>query len=79
VTMVGFLIEYNRRTRTRRVTEYATPREAMEQRLQLEVTRTDRDIEIAALSSKSLETLQQTHSRYFSGAIVDDDPSAAAT
>jgi hypothetical protein len=72
--MVGFLIEYNRRTRARRVTEYATPREAMQRRLALEVTRTDADIEIAALASKSLETLQQTHSRYFSGSDDIEDP-----
>ena len=75
--MVGFLIEYNRRTRVRRVTEFATPREAMEHRLQLETTRTDDDVEIAALASKSLETLKQTHSRYFSGADLDDDPPSA--
>jgi hypothetical protein len=65
--MPGYVIEYNRRTHTRRVTEFATPREAMEYRLKLEEQRTDTDIEIAALSSKSLDTLEQTHSRYFSG------------
>ena len=65
--MAGFVIEYNRHTRARRVTEFATAREAMEYRLRLEAGRTDRNVEIAALSSKSLDTLRQTHSRYFSG------------
>ena len=50
--MPGYVIEYNRRTHTRRVTEFATPHEAMEHRLQLEAQRTDRDIEIAALASR---------------------------
>jgi len=39
----------------------------MEQRLKLENERTDQDIEILALISDSLSTLQQTHSRYFTG------------
>lgn len=63
--MPGYVIEYNRRTRANRVTKFASLHEAMKYRLALEVGRTDPDIEIAAVSSKSLETLQQTHSRYF--------------
>jgi hypothetical protein len=35
--------------------------------LKLEAARTDPNIEIAALASKSLDTLKQTHSRYFTG------------
>lgn len=65
--MPGFLIEFNRRTRERRVREFADHGEAMQLRLQLEATREDSDIEIAALISSSLETLQRTHSRYFTG------------
>ena len=65
--MPGYVIEFNRRTRTRRVTEFGTPREAMQHRLDLERERTDKDVEIVALISDSLETLQQTHSRYFTG------------
>ncbi|GFG75883.1 hypothetical protein [Mycobacterium botniense] len=60
-------MDYNRRTHERRITEFVTTREAMEYRLKLEAERTDRDVEIAALVSKSLDTLKQTHSRYFSG------------
>jgi hypothetical protein len=65
--MRGYVIEFNRRTGDRRVTEFATPHEAMEYRLQLEAERVDENIEIAALISDSLETLQRTHSRYFTG------------
>jgi len=63
--MPGFVIEYNRRTHAGQVTEFPSSREATEFRLALEAGRTDHDIEIAAVSSKSLETLKQTHSRYF--------------
>lgn len=65
--MAGYVIEYNRRSHMRRVTEFATPQEAMEYRLKLDALREDTDIEIVALGSKSLETLMQTHSRYFTG------------
>lgn len=63
--MAGFVIEYNRRTQARHVSEFATIHEAVRYRLKLEDERTDRDVEIAALSSKSLDTLKRTHSRYF--------------
>jgi hypothetical protein len=65
--MRGYVIQFNRRTGGRRVTEFATSREAMEYRLQLEAERIDENIEIVALISESLETLQRTHSRYFTG------------
>ena len=65
--MRGYVIQFNRRTGDRRVTEFATPHEAMEYRLQLEAERLDENIEIVALISESLETLQRTHSRYFTG------------
>ncbi|MCG7607485.1 hypothetical protein BA059_10970 [Mycolicibacterium sp. (ex Dasyatis americana)] len=65
--MPGFVVEFNRRTRERRVREFDDPGDAMRMRLQLESERVDGDIEIAALTSKSLETLQRTHSRYFTG------------
>lgn len=68
--MSGFLIEYNRRSSDWRLTEYtgeAGPRNAMINRLRLERERTDGDWEIAALASDSLDSLQETHSRYFRG------------
>ncbi|WP_235681133.1 hypothetical protein [Tomitella gaofuii] len=45
----------------------ATPREAIEYRLRLEQNREDSNIEIVVLTSASLETLERTHSRYFTG------------
>jgi hypothetical protein len=67
VDMPGYVVEFNRRTRKRRVQEFPDHREAMHKRLELEASRTDPDIEIAALISDSLETLERTHSRYFTG------------
>ncbi len=68
--MPGFVIEYNRRSGTRRVTSYLGVdghREAMRQRLLLERERQDLNIEIVSLISDSLDTVQETHSRYFQG------------
>lgn len=65
--MPGYVIEFNRRTRERRVHEFEDHRDAMRYRLLLEGQRQDEDIEIAALISDSLEALQRTHSRYFTG------------
>ena len=64
--MRGYVIEFDRRTGDRRVTEFATPNEAMKYRLQLEAGRLDENIEIVVIS-ESLDTLQRTHSRYFTG------------
>ncbi len=65
--MPSYVIEFNRRTRERRVQEFHGHREAMECRLRLEAERVDTDVEIVMLISKSLETLGRTHSRYFTG------------
>ena len=67
MNLPAFVVEYNRRTRVRHVTEFGSSREAMDHRLALEADRTDLNIEIATVSSKSLDTLKQTHSRYFNG------------
>jgi hypothetical protein len=75
--MPGYVIEYNRKTRERRITEFDTPHEAMEYRLKLEAERGDMDVEIVALVSKSLDTLKQTHSRYFTGG--EFEPAGAAS
>ncbi|MEB3061603.1 hypothetical protein [[Mycobacterium] zoologicum] len=75
--MQSFVIEFNRRTRDRRVHQFASPREAMAYRLKLERERQDTtDVEIAALTSGSLESLQRTHSRYFTGADISASVSA---
>ena len=65
--MPGYVIVFNRQTRERRVTEFEDSREAMRYRLELEGSRTDSNLEIAALVSKSIATLERTHSRYFTG------------
>lgn len=70
--MNGFVIEFNRRTRARRVFEFGSIREAVAFRLERERERPSEDIEVVALSSKSLESLSRTHSRYFTG--VDMSP-----
>lgn len=65
--MPGYVIVFNRQTRERRVTEFEDSREAMRYRLELEGSRTDPNLEIAALVSKSIAMLERTHSRYFTG------------
>lgn len=74
--MPAYVIEFNRKTRARRVYQFDTPREAMDLRLQLERERVDHDIEIAALTSTSLQTLKRTHSRYFTGKLMEDRATA---
>lgn len=66
--MAGFVIEYNRRTGERRVTEYLGAdghRQALRRRLALEAERASMEWEIASLTSDSLATVEKTHSRYF--------------
>lgn len=65
--MAGFVIEFDRRTRARRISKFHTSGEAVRYRLELEDARTNPDIEIVALISDSLATLERTHSRYFTG------------
>lgn len=72
----AFVIEFNRRTRDRRVHQFASSREAVAYRLKLERERHDSDVEIAALTSGSLDSLKRTHSRYFTGADISSSLSA---
>lgn len=65
--MPNFVIEFNRKTRDRRVTQFEGAREAMLRRLELEAERADTNLEIVALTSDSIESLMLTHSRYFTG------------
>ncbi|MFC8191056.1 hypothetical protein ACFUMH_05260 [Cellulomonas sp. NPDC057328] len=65
--MSGFVITYHRRTGATEVQEYAGPtgpRDALQRRLELEGTAAQ-DVEIVSLVSDSIETVRQTHSRYF--------------
>lgn len=66
--MAGFVIEYNRKTGERRLTEFRGEdghKAAFRYRLRLEAEREDRDWEIVSLNSDSLQTIEQTHARYF--------------
>lgn len=68
--MPGFVIEYHRKSRDWRVTEFGGPqghREALRRRLELEPRRQSDDWEIVSLNSDSLATIQSTHARYFEG------------
>lgn len=66
--MPAFVIEYNRRTGAHRVTPFNGRnghRSAFQERLRLERDRVDPDMEIISLIGDSLDTIKQTHSRYF--------------
>jgi hypothetical protein len=68
--MAGYVIEYNRRTGEWQVHEFLGadgPRRALRERLRLEESRVDPDIELASINADSLETVRKTHSRYFQG------------
>lgn len=72
--MPGFVIEYNRRTGDRLVTEFGGRdghRRALIRRLELEKQRPSTEWEIVSLNSDSIETVMKTHSRYFKGAAVN--------
>lgn len=66
--MTGFVITYHRRTGDVDVTSFPEPdghRKAMRERLRREAEGLDPDVEIVSLISDSLETVKQTHRRYF--------------
>ena len=65
--MRRFVIEFHRKTGARRVTEFDSIQQAISYRIERERLRERGDIEVVALSSKSLESLMRTHSRYFAG------------
>lgn len=68
--MTGFLVEYHRPTGNWSVQEFpgaSGRRDALEASFKLERDRASSDFEIAVLATDSIKTLQQTHSRYFSG------------
>lgn len=72
--MAGFLIQYHRYSGDRIVTEFNGPngaRNALIERLRLEVQRPSAEWEIVSLNSDSLETIEKTHSRYFRGNSVE--------
>lgn len=64
--MESFVIEYNRATHDRRVTQFASREAAVEYRIAREQLGSP-EIEVAVLLSQSLAALRRTHSRYFVG------------
>lgn len=68
--MAGYVIEYNRKSRDWRITEFTGPeghRDAFRRRLELEPLRETADWEIVSLNSDSIATIRRTHARYFEG------------
>lgn len=66
--MAGFVIQYNRKTGERRLSEFPGKlghREALRYRLKLEAERKTSDWEIVSLNSESREAIEKTHARYF--------------
>lgn len=68
--MPGYVVEYNRKSRDWKVTEFPGAeghRNALLKRLELEQSRPNADWEIVSLNSDSLGTIKKTHARYFEG------------
>jgi len=66
--MPAFLIEYHRKKGTVRCEKFDSLSAATRERLRLDRSNNDPDMEIVAGASASEENLRQSHSRYFSGA-----------
>lgn len=66
--MSAYLIKYHRRSGRVEVSEYDSLLNATMERLLLDKTNNDPDLEIVAVASQSEENLRQSHSRYFSAA-----------
>lgn len=66
--MIGVLIHYNRRNGDRVVKVFRNPKDALEDRgFRRNVGRIDPVWETVIILSDSLESVEHTHSRYFSG------------
>lgn len=68
--MAGYTIQYNKKTQERRVEVFHGDmghREAMQRRLELEKLGLGENWEIVSLNADSLDSLRQSHSRYFHG------------
>lgn len=65
VVMLGFVIQYNRRTGKVQYAQFPDLRTATQKRIELEEERTDGDIEIISVMGDSLAEIESTHSRYF--------------
>lgn len=75
--MPGFVIDYNRRTGSCKVTEFDGPDGALkatQHRVKIEAGNQDPDREIVSIASSSLASVKRTHSRYF---MREDQPALA--
>lgn len=66
--MSAYLIKYHRRSGKVEFSEFRSLLEATTERIHLDRTNNDPDLEIVAVASQSEESLRQSHSRYFSAA-----------
>ena len=69
--MPAFLIKYKRSTGEVSCTEYDSLASATDERIRLDETNTDPDLEIVAIAADSEEVLHRSHSRYFARALAN--------
>ena len=67
--MAEFVITYKRRSGESFIKQVSDSAEALKERLRREAAIHDPEIEIAHISSPSLESLKKSHSRYFMGSV----------
>ena len=67
--MTDFIIIYKRRSGESFIKQFSDSTQALKERLRREAAIYDPDIEIAHISSPSLESLKKSHSRYFMGSV----------
>ena len=77
--MTDFIITYKRRSGESFIKQFSDSTQALKERLRREAAIDDPDIEIAHISTPSLESLKKSHSRYFMGRVeIEDDQVNAA-
>lgn len=64
--MIAYLIQYQRRTGEMALERFDSLRDATVERLKLDRSNTDPDLEIVAIASESENHLRVSHSQYFS-------------
>lgn len=67
--MADFIIIYKRNSGESFIEQFSDSTQALKERLRREAAIDDPDIEIAHISSPSLESLKKSHSRYFMGSV----------
>lgn len=63
--MTSYLIEYHRPSGEVSVTSYVDAQAALEERIHRSRIRRSRDTEIVTVRANSMESLRNTHARYF--------------